>query len=336
MIESMQLITIRFSRYCAITLLLISVFALSSCVGSRYSNKRKGESVQMRIIEDPNYLKLHELPEQQIPTLAMRAASARGAIGAGQIVSLAVMGVNKLIEMDRSQFSAAYGQSLNDLYFYDQVSDAGHFDPTGLQFRGFELSRKVKIRKNDTTALSAIFEIDPTNKFEILNSSVFRLRIKNLHMVYAKAKASDTRWYVPWTWGNRKIDDKMNMDLEIRFYTSYVTREGNLFDNALIGRFNLSLRDMPLNPDAKGYKEYYDKLEGKQLGGYSFLIPRSCGYALDSDKELMQIYNQGNYRIEVSVKETGKEKLIKTKLAENSTQIIEEGSGQLIKLLDKK
>lgn len=305
-----------------------------SCVGSKYSNKRKGETVSMKIIEDPNFLKLHEVKPQQVPNLAMRGASARG-FGVTDVVSLAVLGVNKLIEIDKSQFNAAYGQSLSDLYFYDQISTSGHFDPTGLQFRGFELSRTVKIKKNDTSALLATFEIDTSNRYEILNSSVFRLRLKSLQMQFSKAKASDTRWYVPWSWGNSKIDDKMNMDIEIRFYTSYVTAEGNLFDNALTGVFTLNLRNMPLNPAETGYQDYYDKLKNSPVNGYSFLIPRSSGFMLNSDKELEQVYSQGNYRIEVSVKETGKEKFLKTTLAENSNQIMKEGSNQIMKLLKK-
>lgn len=320
--------------YITIPIVLLLGICLSACVGSRYSNKRKGESVSMKIIEEPNHLRLYELKTQQIPDLSMRAASARG-FGVGDAVSLAILGVNKLIELDKSQFTATYGQSLNELYFYDQISNTGHFDPTGLQFKGFEITRKVKVNKMDTTAFVASFEMDPTNKYEILNNSVFRLRIKDLHLVYSKAKASTTKWYVPWTWGNKKIDDKMNMDLEIRLFTSYVTTDGILHDNALIGAFSLNLRDMPMNPEAPGYQEYYDKLKGQRLGGYSFLIPRSAGYAFDDDRMLQQVYSQGNYRIEVSVKETGKEKFIKTKLAENSTQIIKEGSGQLIKMMKK-
>lgn len=316
------------------TLLYYTLFCigLQSCVGSKYSNKRKGESMLLTVMEDSAYLRLHTLKTQQIPTLAMRGASSRG-FGVGELVSLAAMGVDKLIAIDKSQFTASYGQSVSDLYFYDQISNTGHFDPTGIQFKGLEIKRTVKIHKKDTTALSATFLIDTTHKYEILNSSVFRLRIQDLHLIYSKAKASTTKWYVPWTWGNKNIDDKMNMDLEIRFYTSYVTASGNFYDNVLVGKFNLNLRNMPLNPDSDDYKSYYDSLAGDALGGYSFLIPRSCGFAFDEEKELQQIYNQGSYRIEVSVKETGKEKFIKTKLAENSTEIIKEGSSQLIKLL---
>ena len=306
--------------------------ALHSCVGSKYSNKRKGETMRLSVIEDSSYLRLHTLKTQQIPTLAMRGASSRG-FGVGELVSLAAMGVDKLIAIDKSQFTASYGQSVSDLYFYDQISNTGHFDPTGIQFKGLEIKRDIKIHKKDTTALSATFLIDTTQKYEILNSSVFRLRIKDLHLLYSKAKASTTKWYVPWTWGNKNIDDKMNMDLEIRFYTSYVTASGNFYDNVLVGKFNLNLRNMPLNPESAEYKSYYDSLAGDPVGGYSFLIPRSCGFAFDEEKELLQIYNQGSYRIEVSVKETGKEKFIKTKLAENSTEIIKEGSNQLLKLL---
>lgn len=314
--------------------ILLSAF-LPSCVGSRYSNKRKGEKLQMNVVQDPTYLKLHELKVQQVPNLAMRGASSRG-IAVGQLVSLGIMGVNKLIEIDKGQFTASYGQSLNNLYFYDQISHTGPFDPTGIQFKGFEIKRIAKVHKKDTTAFYASFEVDPTNKYEILNSSVFRLRIKDIKLQYSKAKASDTRWFVPWSWGNKSYNHKMNMDVEIKLFTSYVAADGKMMDNAEVGKFTLNLRDMPMNPTDKGYTEYYNKLIGQQLSGYSFIIPRSYGYSLDEDGNLVPAWSQGNFRIEVSVKEAGKEKFIKTILAENSTEIIKQGSDQMIKLMENK
>lgn len=314
---------------------LAILIAGTGCIGSRFSNKRKGESLSLKVAEDGNYLALHDLRYQDIPGLASRGNARRG-IALGQVFSLAIQGVNKLIELDRSKFTASYDQSLGELYFYDQISDKGHFDPTGIQFKNFEVQRKIKLKKRDTTAFSAVFEIDTGNKYEIINASVFRLKIRNLSLRYSKAKASDTRWYAPWSWGNAKIDDKMNMDIQVRFITSYVTADGKMMDNVQVGKFNLNLRDMPMDPNDPAYAKYYQDLVGKQLGGYSFIIPRSFGYALDERGELKEVYSQGNYKIELSITETGKEKFIKKVLAENSTDIMKSGSNELMKMLQKK
>lgn len=314
-------------------ILLVPVFA--GCVASRYSHKKKGEKVQIAVGEDPAWLTLNKLRYQPIPDFMVSPESGNRGIAVGQLTSLAIMGVNKLIEMDKSQFTAGYQQSASELFFYNQISDKGHFDPSGIQFKQIELKRTVRINEQDTTAFHAIFELDNSRGYEVLNSSIFRLRIKELKLNYAKAKASDTRWYVPWSWGGRKLDDKMNMDIEIRFYTSYVTREGILHDNVQIGKFNLNLRDMPLNPEDTATASWYNALKGKPLGGYSFIVPRSFGYAIDENRELKEIYSQGNYRVEVEVKETGKEKYIKKVLAENADEIFKEGSNQLKKMIQK-
>jgi hypothetical protein len=314
--------------------ILISAVVVS-CVSSKFSNKRKGENLEVKVLEDANYLQLSSLRYQNIPDF--KSAGGRGADGMlGQLTSLAILGVNKLIEIDKSQFTAHYSQSASELYFYNQLSELGHFDPSGLQFKGLELKRTVKIKGKDTLAFFASFEIDKSNAYEILNSSVFRLKVKELKLNFSKAKASDTRWYVPWSWGNKNLDDKMNMDIEIGFYTSYVTESGLLNNNVQIGKFSLNLRDMPLNPKAVNAQTYYALLAGKSLTGFGFIVPRSCGYSADGATSLRKIYNQGNYNIVVDVKETGKEKYIKTVLADNATQIIKEGSKEAIKLINNK
>jgi len=319
--------------HCATLLIL-----LSACISSKYSHKKKGEKVAIKVVEDAKYLQLNKLRYQNIPNFNSSDTGQRG-LAIGQLASLAILGINKLIEIDKSQFTASYGQSASELYFYNRLSEDGHFDPSGIQFKGIEVSRKIKVKKKDTIAFYAAFELDNSNPYEILNGSVFHLRVKELKLNYSKAKASDTRWFAPWSWGDKNLNDKMNMDIELRFYTSYVTEAGIIYNNLQIGKFNLNLRDMPLNPKADNAKSYYDSLAGDRLNGYSFIVPRSCGFATErqgEEKALRRIFSQGNYRIEVDIKETGKEKYIKTILGENAGQIIKEGSNQAIKFLNKK
>ena len=61
--------------------------------------------------------------------------------------------------------------------------------PLPIQFKGFTLVRTFTNKTGTKdTAFVADFELDTTNSNEILNNSVFRLKLKNLELNYSKAK----------------------------------------------------------------------------------------------------------------------------------------------------
>lgn len=221
--------------------MLASIF-LYSCAASGVGSASKNEALNMKVKENSNVVNPDRLITQQIPSMQERALAARGdgrgLLGplAGNLVSMASSAVKKIIANDQKKYAAAYGFGLTDLYFYDQLSDEGPFDPVGMQFSGFKLIRTFLNKAGATdTALVADFSIDTTDVSEVINNSVFRLRVKSFDLRYAKAKVAKSQ--------KKK---QLNMDFEISFICSYVGTDGKISEKITLGKFYLLLRDMPL------------------------------------------------------------------------------------------
>jgi hypothetical protein len=304
----------------------IVVFLFCACMASKVGSATKEENLSMRIKEQRNLIDAEKFPPQEALTMAERSmverGESRGLIAplAGNMVSLATNAVKKMIANDQKKYLAAYEFGLTNLYFYDQLSNEGPFDPVGMQFSGFRLVRTFLPKEGNTdTALIADFVIDTINISEIINNSMFRLRLKSFDLRYAKAKVAANN--------NEK---KLNMDLEISFMTSYVCEDGRIFDSVILGKFYFFLRKAPLDPQETGYRAYYDALKDSVLTGKSFIVPRSFGYHRDPGGQMQPGYSQGAYSIQVKVKETSKNNFI-TKLVFDNANVMVDAAGNQIK-----
>jgi len=287
-----------------------------SCKTTGYGYAIKDEKAKLKINESPDAINYAALKPQEIPSLSDRAQRGRGPSRgmplATTAVSLATDVIKKMIANDRKKYIADYSFALTDLYFYDQLSTESVFDPVGMQFSGFKLTRSFKRKDGITdTAFMADFVLDTTRPAEIINNSIFRLRLKDLQLKYAKAKT---------TKGQKNM---LNMDIEIIFTTSYVNEWGQLFDNVELGRFYFLLRDAPLDKNSPGYNAYYHELKGKLLVGKSFIAPRSFGYHLVAPGKAEKSYSQGAYAIAVKIKESTKDKFVTKLLMDNSTRLLD-------------
>lgn len=315
---------------------LASGLLLASCATSKLSNKEKGESVDMVIDQQSEVINYALLERQQIPTLSSRIAKDRdrGLITAaivGQAVSAGSKAVKKLIDAESKKYTAEYKSGLTNLFFYDQLSIKSAFDPIGMQFSGFTFVRTFKNKEGAVdTAIIARFSLDTDSNsiYDIFNNSFFKLRLDSIDIRYAKAKVSGSRWYMPWTLFQKKHDERLNLDFEIKFTTNYVNREGNLFSNVELGTFYLNLREAPLNKTAKGYTAYYDGVKGKALDGFSFLVPRSFGYYYHNG-DFKESYSKGLYNVIINVKESSKDKFVDKMIISNSSQIVDQISNTI-------
>ncbi len=329
-----------------ITTLFLATTLLASCAASKYSKKEKGEGVDMTIAQGSEVINYAVLEKQRIPTLSSRIAKDRdrGLITAaliGQAVSAGSKAVKKLIDAENEKYTAEYNSGLTNLFFYDQLSVKSAFDPIGMQFGGFTFVRTFKNKKGETdTAIIARFslDVDSNSVYDIFNNSFFKLKLDSIEIRYAKARVSSSRWYLPWTLYQKKNDEKLNLDFEIKFTTNYVNKNGNLFSNVELGTFYLSLRDAPLNKNAMNYKAYYGGVKGKKLDGFSFLVPRSFGYYYHQGS-FRESYSKGLYNILINVKESSKDKFVDKMIISNSGQLIDQIGNSINaeseKLLDK-
>lgn len=302
--------------------IVISALLLNSCSSSRQGYAGKKDEVKMNISEKPDVIDYAALQQQNVPDMASRSDKGRGEFTGiiGGTISLATNAVKQMIAKDKAKYTAEYTYGLTDLYFYDQLSVEGPFDPLGLQFSGFKLVRTFENNGKMDTALTAEFELDAANPYEIINNSVFRLKLKSLQLNYAKAKVPNNNNY-------------LNMDFEITFNSSYVNSQGSLFKNIELGKFYFFLRKAPLDKSAPGYDDYYKNLVGKKLDGQSFIVPRSFGYHITGKNNAQPSYSQGAYNITVNVKESSKNTFVNQMIIDNSGQLVEALGGALKKQL---
>jgi hypothetical protein len=296
-----------------LTLLIISAFLIffSSCKTSEYAYATRGESVKLKVDERSDAINYLAIKEQKI--LSLQERSGRGAFTplAGTAISLATDMVKKMIANERKKYIADYSLSVSDLYFYDQLSTESCFDPVGMQFSGFTVVRTFMNKENKLdTALVAKFELDTSKQNEIINNSIFRLKLQDLDLRYTKAKMTSAQ------------KDRINVDMEITFMSSYVNEMGQLFNNMELGKFYLIVRGAPLNRNNSEYAAYYSKLKNRPLVGKSFIVPRSFGYYKTVDGQVEKSYSQGGYSIVVKVKESTKDKFVTTVLVDNSNTLI--------------
>ncbi len=307
------------------TMLAMAVILFSSCKTSQYGYAVNNESLDMKVQEKPDAINFRNLQKQQVLSLQERGTASRGLPDGllGGALSLATNAVKKMIAKDREKYTASYSFALTDLYFYDQLSTESAFDPVGMQFNGFTLVRTFSNEAGQTdTAMIARFVLDNSRPSEIINNSVFRLKLQDIDLRYSKAKL---------TTGQKKT---INMDIEISFNTSYVNEMGQLFDNIELGKFYFFLREAPLDKNDPQYTEYYNNLKNSPLTGRSFIVPRSFGYYLAENNTTQKSYSQGAYSINVNVTESTKDKFVTRVIVSNSDKLIDKLEGKVKQIVN--
>lgn len=289
----------------------------TGCKTTSYSHALVNEKDSIKVTEKPDAINYASLSTQQVPSLSDRGRKTRGVMLLGTAVSLATNAVKKMIAKDRTKYVANYTFALTDLYFYDQLSVNSVFDPVGLQFSGFTLVRTfTNSRQQLDTAFIARFELDLSSANEIINNSIFRLKVSDFRLMYSKIKMTKAQ------------KDNINMDIEIIFNTSYVNEMGQIFSNVELGKFYLLLRNAPIDKNSPEYAKYYDALKGTTLDGRSFIVPRSFGYYKNDKGVIGNSFSQGAYSITVNVTESANDRFVTKVLSDNSNQIIDMlGSG---------
>jgi len=288
------------------------------CTASKYSSVGKKDQAKVVLTDKKDPIDFAALPKQEIISFQERNQSrAFFAPMAGSLISLGTDAIKKMIANDKKKYTAEYKMATTDLVFYDQLSTESAFDPVGMQFNGFTLVRTFANNGITDTAMVAEFELDKVNPYEILNNSVFRLKLKSFKLYSAKAKVASN--------GPKTL----NMDFEITFKTSYVNEQGVLFDNVALGKFVFLVRDAPLDKESPRYTSYYENLKGRKIDGRSFIVPRSFGYYINTEGAPAKCYSQGAYSIQVNVRESSKNSFVNTLLIDNSGQILDAAGKKL-------
>jgi hypothetical protein len=303
------------SRKQAATLFAIITFciAISGCMGAKIGSKHKGE-VTMLSINPGIAIDTDKLQMQ----MAYNDGKIRGdffdpTTFGTTALSIVATGVKKTIDNEKKKYQASYEFNIasdrthklrNDsMYFYSKKSQVGPFDVKNMQFTGFTVCRlfgRNKKDENKEMAMRAFFELDTSNLCEIAYDGVFRLKLKEFEIHYAKAKIPH---------GKKKI----NLDIQVQFLSSYISKEGQFYPNAVLGTFTKTINGVVLQDTAS-----FHKFEDKPMDGWSFVVPRSYYHSPRGD-----MWNQGSYSIKVTVKETSKQRFVNQLASAESSQFID-------------
>jgi hypothetical protein len=296
-------------------LFLLLSLSLAACTSLPVANKTAGERLESTIIPRSQPLDFSRLEAQE--------ERSRGALTLALLckgLPIAVNGIKTLIKRDQEKYTASYQQVKSNLYFYDKPSAISSLDPHHIQFQGLELTRYVTNKRKEApeeVALRMRFEMaqDPQSLYNLLNNSLFQLRLSELDMNYAKAKIPAARWYLPWTLIYQK-NGKLNLDIAITFYASWISEHGHIYNNEKLGLAILTLRDIPIN-DPLALEAYQHSMQNKLLDGYFYLVPRSAGSYINADKEVVKGFGQGVYSVDISITESGKQQFVNRVIFEN-------------------
>ncbi|MBL6963577.1 MAG: hypothetical protein ISR55_07130 [Bacteroidetes bacterium] len=307
---------------------LMALFFLSSCASYTFSNKQQGESVQITIKEQQDVLAINDLKPQVVAI-----NSARGVL-VMEGVNMAVNGIKMLIQNEQNKYTANYRTALSDIYYYNFISEQGPFDFTGIKFSGFDILRQVQLKDGTIdTAVYISFVLDLDNPEDIINNSVFHLKVEDFVMKYCKAKIPGFRWYLPWTafFAKRKY---VNVDMDISFSSSWVNDRSQIFRDEEIGRFFFDLRNVPVDYHSKEYQDYAQNVIGRKLYGFSYLVPRSNGNYVTYQNEIKNCYGKGQYNISAEITETAKDNFVSRVMSQNKDYIMENVKYELINKLN--
>lgn len=246
---------------------VIVVFSLfSSCIANRYSYRRSGEEVHLKIEHFKN-----RVPEKPVQSVLAQAEDNKGRSLAALMVlpymfKLGYNQVEKSIINEDRKHTAQYSAVASDDKFYMDNSATAN-----VNIDKITLYRTIQVtKKKRDTAFVISFGVEKTADGYFLRLVPERARIN-----YAKAKM--------------KMRDRfVDFDLNV-LISSYWINADRTFSSTNIGPLNLVLYNMPLRKE----------IGAKQLEGYATpwfaVIPRS---QIDNNT-----FGTGNFEVRINVKE---------------------------------
>ncbi len=304
----------------------VTVFLLCFISFSSLAQRRTGgDKLRMTVEEGENLILASKVKPQTAFTLAEKESQAgnRGIVTTF-LIAKGIEGIQTMIANRRKRYTTNYTFAVKDESFYDQVSVLGPFDPTGIRFKGFKIVRLVGNNEGrQDTAFVAKFVIDTSDERinEIMNNSVFRMRLDSFQLKSAKVKMP------------RKTR-RLNLDFEINFISSFISDNGQINADVSLGKLIFTVRDAPVDADDPAYEKYYQKLEREKplCSGQVFLVPRSAGYYKEEETGFIEkCYGQGLYSIKVAVKESSKSNFVDKIILYNTDDVLSLGGQALQK-----
>jgi hypothetical protein len=286
------------------------------------SRNAKNENKRIKVDTCKNIVSADKLYPQSAPSMEDRGVDGRFIpLVAGYLITAGVQEARKLINDRKNKYISQDNYTVDNQYFYDQISAKNGFDPSGINFKGFEVMRiEEKSKTKHDTVFFAKFILDTTGDRieEIINNGIFRLRLDSLYISSTKVKMTRS--------------GRISMDFQIDFTSTYRGDNGQIFMNVPLGKFVYPLRNAPVHQEDTGYARFYAEKcrEKPAIPGFCFTVPRSAGFYKNPDSKAIEpCWGPGLYAISVTVKETSKEKFVDKVLVLSSDPVLSVGGSSL-------
>ncbi len=185
-------------------------------------------------------------------------------------------------------------------YFYNSVSFLGPYDPSGLQFRGIQMSRNMvqDDSRNSVFHLECSMPTDSVSLTNFLANSRFVLELDSLAIDLSKVKARYT------------AKKKISIEIDIAFKATWVDESLTVHKDQELGMFRISLPSLKYDPSNP--VRTFGKADGVHINGVCFFIPRSyAAYVEDVEyepgmfrREYRNFWSAAEFEVGMTVKES--------------------------------
>ena len=248
--------------------------------------------------------------------LGIAALNAGKGITGGYVTSAIDLGVNALVSLftknanDKLKWEEivkaenSYQETLTTVEpinnFYSKPSFEGPLDLAGMNFNGIGCLRTVE----GDTALYVSCHIDKSKISRIINHSKFELSLDTLIIDPSQCDLPNSNFDGGFSFNQR---NNLQIVIEMHLVSSWITALTQLEKDQELGSFTVSIPVGQADLNAQG-KLRYVRTTGApakyKIAGESFIVPRSyIGYR-DEDNNYKNCWGTGDYKIEISLKET--------------------------------
>ena len=196
------------------------------------------------------------------------------------------------------QETLATVEPINNFYSYPSFDSP--MDPAGMNFNGIGCLRTID---GDTTFYISC-HVDESKINRIINHSKFELSLDTLIIDPYQCDLPNSNFDTEFSFERR---NNLQIVIEMRLISSWINELTELQKNQELGNFIISVPVSPADLDVQGKLRYVrttDALEKYKIAGESFIIPRSFMGYRDETNNYKNSWGTGDYRVELSIKET--------------------------------
>ena len=261
------------------------------------------------------------------------------------LVSLGLNYIQEAVKGDRekwyrrAQQQCYYNQSLaaetkiDD--FYALPSTKGAMDPENLKFEGFGCKNYIEVENSRGEGVGVFYIFckmrrDSIGLRHIINHSKFLVEIDSLvinpkycSLPNDSTGSADSRF-------DFEKRDNLNLELKVRFYSSWMNQATMIADNQQLGEFTVKVEVDKHKLNSEGLFIYdkndpdYENLVS--VDGDCYIVPRSYTGTTDA-VSYQPAWGTGQYRLEMEVSE-------RCSIVDSYYQIRESGKGEMVAAVD--